>query len=816
MAISKGNTQSTIYMRLRQKAREYVATMSWADALAKAREEVSKEMDDLGPDENNLVGTLKSIYETQRTFNPGMLRPRLLDHPEEIQERLAYSKLCREAYLTVLSERVTLDLTFAETANNLFEPADYCDEMDQRRWLQFLIKLPPKDGSEQACRDSNETLIFLVAYLEHAITPETFLRKRQEWYVRHGKNVEEAAVITQEEMAQAPKLLYDMLAAQMHSAQECVNEIRENCFRILDGQGKLNKEQLLDAYRKADQYGKGMLMFNAKNCLLDLQHFGLPLTEYDIAERVQEWEGGSLNVQPYQLMATFIANPYYSILDQLELRNGHVQSIIAQPGQNADYSYLYDGSGDIAQGIFAVDFREKQALLARFGLENRLGFLGNPQNPPHDPNIEVLRGGGRTLIYVSDNMTFQNGQYHSSIQIDIPGRYMDAELLSDIEKLRTEAASLPKPPRSVRSAFRELNQALDAMSGKPLGDHAEDERMKDLNARLTEIQKKAASYTEVLAAQGGRAAAQNRGEKTPEQRFLDHINSFVSDKLMILETIRAHKETIRKAEEIEAKEAAEVAAGKVIPENDRALTPMQRYLRPIEAERNREAARKAAEEAQRKKEAEDRQLAEDQKEGDRAEAILHQAEKDLSAVQVNGIWERAAKAAKDAAAEDPVNAMISDFVQANVNFSRDLLELNSPEEAGTAVHYSLQALAGETVREMLILERKYGNGKDRLEQLLKKGSLTTLVGMVMESDSFKRKADGLDLTKPGILEERLSKKISFSGAIALDLMRGIQVSQRAKEAAKAKQPKKKENKNLPNANEKEPQAAPVAQPGAGK
>ena len=771
MSRSKGATQITVLAQLKAKLAEYAETMGEAAAMERARKEIEAEMDSLGPQSDRLNEDLEAIWNEQKQHYPGFREPEFHNQPEVMQQRLEYSKACRTAMLDAMEDSAKRDHTFEQTAKSVFKNIPIKGKVDQKRWLERLVMLEGVDGDSDICRRHNETLVSLVALCEKCITPDQFTEMRTKWYEDEGGYGHEDAVeAAQKERDNAPDLLFEQLSFRIEEAQEDMGKLDGALQQILSGTaspGKLRK-----AYSDLLSNEGNYLMFNALNCMNDLRSFGLNKTEKEAERIYKEWEYRSADIQPYTVMACQAANPYYAVLDPYEMMQGNLETLVAQPGQDPEYSYMVDYFTENLSGVCSLRHIAEEKVLREFALGEVRGLEADNYKVPTDDSIKVVNRDDRTVILVQNEIAMKNGKLVTSYTTDAPGRLMDATLISDVLELREKRAKLPKVKNGAGS-YKELTDALDAMVGMTLGDKAEKDRMKDLEDKLLKLQTAAVKFQGERKRLIGPARAAN----DPALKFVNDVNTFVADKIAKLDTIRQHKETVQMAADAKAEEAAAAQNGAQIPDELKNLTALERKLKPIE---DAKAAAKAAEDAERERiEAEQakQREAEDLRDGGKVNSTLDQTETELGGVQVDESWAKADEAVKaynaanggKAPVEDSVNALITGFVDYNRQTYLALMESGNTEEA---VAYGKQALAGESVRQMMHIEENYGKeGGNRLRTILQKGGLGKLVKMTLETEKFQKRFEMDELDKPEEFKKAVEKPTNFAESVAMGVMR---------------------------------------------
>ncbi len=796
MGRSKGATQATVLAQLKNKLAEYAETMNEAAAMQRAREEIEAEMDNLGPQSDRLNEDLEAIWNEQRQHYPGFREPEFHNQPEVMQERLEYSKACRTAMLDAMEDTARRDHTFEQTAKSVFKDIPIKGKVDQKRWIERLVMLEGVDGDTDICRRNNETLVSLVALCENCITPEQFTQMRTEWYEKEGYGHADAVEAAQKERDKAPDLLFEQLSFHIEEAQKDMGKLDGALQQILSGTA--SPGELREAYSTLLSNEGNYLMFNAHNCMDDLRFFGLKKTQKEAENIYREWEYRSGDIQPYTIMACQAANPYYAVLDPYEMMQGNIETLVGQPGQDPEYSYMVDYFTENLSGVCSLRHIAEEKVLREFALGEVRGMEADNYKAPTDDSIKVVNRDDRTIILVQNEIAMKNGKLVTSYTTDAPGRLMDATLISDVLELREKRAKLPKVKNGAAS-YKTLTEALDAMVGMTLGDKAEAGRMDDLEKKLLALQ--TAAFT--FQGERKRLIGPARAANDPALKFVNDVNNFIAGKMVTLDTIRKHKETVQMAADAKAEEAAAAQNGGQIPDELKNLTALERKLKPAE---DAKAAAKAAADAERERvEAEQakQREAEDLRDGGKVNSTLDKTETELGGVQVDESWAKADEAVEaynaanggKAPVEDSVNAMITGFVDYNRQTYLALMESGNTEEA---VAYGKQALAGESVRQMMHIEENYGNGGNRLRTILQKGGLDKLVKMTLETEKFQKRFEMDELDKPDEFKKAVEKPTSFAESVAMGVMRSKSRAQKkAQELAKNAGQVKNHQNNIP-------------------
>ena len=815
--MGKGSTVSLIGDVLRDKAVQFVEEegMDIDAAIAAAMGAAEADAHDHGPNANEYEVTLERIWQRQRRVYPSFTRPRLIDNPDEetherhrreINERANYSETCRTALVTALSDRARQYLTFYATAKKFFDLEALEKEgktINSKRWIDQLIMIAPSDGDAETCRRHNETVVMLTACCEKAITPEQLRTMRHDWYIKEGYTEKAASDAADHDAENAPRRLYELLIDRVEDGRKYIPMAKDAAKSILNGSASSEPAGLFGAYRTLMIKNRCQLMFNMKDNLEELRLFGLDITEDEIVETTRKYEKVSSGLSPLQTLAGQIANPYYAILDGVELVNKGVTSIMNMPGQDPLHSYMYDYSTEtMSSGLYHLLLKAEQKELTRFDMQTEIGEHGSHDiDCEGDPTVKAIKQHGRTIIMVREQMDLKDGEFHVKLNTNAPGRMMDATLISDVLTLKEKCAAIPKI-RFGRSgeAYRAVRDAIEGMVGMTLGDKAEKTRLDELENKIKALKTASATFGDIIKRKG-------LGEEY--ENFTTDVDEFVKKKEDILKLIKAHNETMGEVKRVEEFMAERKANGWKVPEDQQGLTPYQQFLKPRKDEEKARALKKKLEAEKKEAEEKQRQLEEDIKEGERVENAIGAADEKYRDVAADESWANAEKVIaenktagkKGAEIEDPVDAMIAAYVEGNSQMGNAYLDARkeilagrkfeelSPEEQKSANEFGeiaakrlTEAFAADTVKEFVALASRYGVDSNRLKNILKKGGLDDLIGMVKDSPHFQKGIEGIDLTETGVYEKQKKEIGNFQKRTAMYILRGVDKMQKNKKA----------------------------------
>ncbi len=825
----KGTTSQVIYKMMREYLKSHHGEKSKEELLADAIAYVKTDMKKLGPKENDLEGSLKTIWNTQKKYYPTYTTPNLLDNPNEeahehhlreMAERARYSAACRDAALTATGDLAFGDLAFLEIANKMFDMKKIEEEgkeINVRRFINHLINLEGIDGDAESCRKHNETVVMATACCERAITPQEFENMRREWHIKEGMSPEDAAKTAAVEASDPAKILYDILMAKVEGGVKYVEKSKDASRSILNGSAEKEPGGLVEAYRTLLVRSNCQLMFNMKDCLETIRLFGYDISNEEIYATTRKYEKISTGLTPLQTLTGQLANPYYAILDPFELVDKGVISFMNQPGEDEYNSHLYNFTlENSSSGTNHLLLSAEQEMLRRFDMQDEVGIgelTASDIECKTDPSIKTIKHRGRTIICVREEFGLVDGDIKIKFNTDIPGRLMDSALISDVVGLKSKFDALPKVKGSdLNRKLGNVGEAIGAMLGMTLGDKAEDSRMADLEEKLRTLKESVKEFSKEV---------KSKALPSEFKKFVSAADKFVADKENILSMIKEHKETMLLVTTAERLEEDKLASGWKIPEDQENLTPFQRFIKPVRDKQRQDY--REAQEKQARKEAEKKkkEIEDAAKEARRFEDALDNAEKTVDKVEIDGKWDAAEKNAeknkasgvKGADAEDPLKAMVSAYVDGNSQMSmaffavRDEIiagrkpgELSEKEAADAkaaedaAIKYEKEAFAGASVREMLGLFDQFGENPARFRNILKKGGLSEMTEMVKQSPHFKSDLDILDLKKPETLGNQLSNYAGVHKRVAMYILQDVSKSkQQAAEKAEADKKPQKEN-----------------------
>ncbi len=565
-----------------------------------------------------------------------------------MEARYEYSRECRNAMMTIITEDVMRDRIFDQIAKGMFQKdfgKQVPDKVKPFRWVDKLIKI----GASNEVRYHNEEVValaMLATSYKYDRKPgkqaakELFRKTRFDHYVNDLKLSEnEAEKKAKKELETAMDRLLNLVLKQMEADCPPMDVADQARDAILTGTANKLPGGLEGAYRKIMNPGS-YLAWNVKDMSSDFASFGrsLDVNEYNRLFRPREMN----STTTHDAIVSMVANPFYAILDADNLANN--QMVGLQPKgekENPDLSAAMAFGSDISSGLAQARNEMKvRKMLPRFALK------GGDDRGVRDLDTDISiysNKHGRTVIIVSDPISTKNG-LHITASADVPGKLINRKFADKMAALRQQSVAHDRFMHS-SGKYRSMKSALKALASTRIPDNISKKQARKLEKRIKDLQKATKAYLDRKNKQF-RDRGTTEGKDPYEQaryNFAKQMDSYLEDLLPKAKYLREHAETMEKvlsAEQSEAKQMRKAKGQLVLKNPD--LTPFQRSVREEdlkfeEEERQRELERFRKEDADRKARAEEEAKATKQQadEGDALNAELADMEKDIAPEMMN-------------------------------------------------------------------------------------------------------------------------------------------------------------------------------------
>lgn len=730
-------TYTSLSAQIREKVR---AGMPLAQAVAETRQAY----DNMGPvNVPNPTGDQlqealrRDIAPVQRMYRD--FKPTLLDKPELMQKRFAYSERCRDVLTKLAAENAEREIIFEQTAKRMFSDTFGEDKVGERisvrRWMWQLID----SSNTPEATAHNEEVVALVMLCESVrnkdveLAQRTFRETRHNHYIKAGMTEEQAAQKAEDELVNGTNRLMELMLQVADTGVISREEADRTRDAILSGEAEKQPGGLEAAYRKLINPGTA-LGWNILDITEDFKEFGAQITDEVYDEKFAPY-ATTKSTSTQNATVQQVANPFYAIFDGAELVNAGGSQILPRQGESVNFSAIMDFGLDGATGISQTRLDTVSRSLNRFALKKEQDVT--LRNKPNDINV-YSNGRGRTVILLMDNISIDNG-FRMDINADVPGRLVNDGFEKRVKELQEKSLKQDKLFRS-SGKYRDMKRALNALAETKLPDNPTEQQTKDFADKIKAVQEAAKAYNQrkrdQLAERGTK-----KGKDDYEQYRIDfgkELESYADQMAKRIGLVQEHIDTMKKVIATEELERDILRQG-MMNEPDPNVSPFQRSVKledDIFEARERakaEEARRAKEEAARKEEEEKKiQDAKDAVVGEKFDKALSEAEKNAPQIELPQDMGRKAGPKLTTALDEAKKAY------------ENALESGNAKEAD---RLGRELVATMAVNEMV----KCGYGwtaqlGDRFRNLAERGGLSVMTEQMMRHEKFVSRLEGKDFS----------------------------------------------------------------------
>ena len=700
------------------------------------------------PDEHALPQRLEDFRKLSAPVDtqPKDLKTRFDQHPEEMKQRLNYSKQYYQAMRPVLLKQAQQSKRWDDLEKD-FLGVEKTEDIDRHiMGFRFGHLLMETDDSKES-RNFNEKIMALFAVANGRINWDEFQERRRQSGIKAGMSEEAAEKAAELERNYGMDALVDIYKDRVNKAYAKMGEARKAAGMLASGR-ETDPEKLADACTLVHDEGVEM-MFVATSAFAGFAGYvnNYAQRKKELAQQAQDIENLSTELKPVRSVADESVSPHYAYLDPVDLLNIHLFGV---QGNESICDYITETTTTIFQGM-------------QENARPTLGKYGFPDDIDMDcTTTDMLvyhRGRYDTLLIGVDDLGLERG-LRMKLNEHVPGRYVDAGLEQDMKRLLEQyrAAAGEKPS----DAFAAIGAALNDLSGDSLGEKAEAEDRNRIGKKLRDLQKAAADYL----------AAGNDFVITGDEACSDlakAVKEFADKKLGQLDLVDRH---IYAVQQQAAKEEWE-------------KDTYQRFAQTV-ATGELDAAM-AAERGEAM--------------GDQYQEFWADAKIDsYISARKNECTLPGSTAVRKLYIDAKLDKYTSpeDAAAAAARMSIGKLEAKNDQ-------LNKDIVAANVVKELLYSEEKmFPDPKDRrmLRQLASSRKVDTLVHMVRESESFFENVRALDLSDPDARDKLLRDGVHKQ--VAKDIMKAVIKQHKAVNSQPQQPPKAKENivqkqtsKNLP-------------------
>lgn len=692
------------------------------------------------PDENALPQRLAEFRKMKSPTKeqPKDLKTRFDQHPEEMKQRLSYSKLCYQAMRPILKR----DAEKAKLWDELEKSIPEFDQNGKRRnpiqTLRIASLLMETDGTKES-RNFNDKIASLLAVASGTIDWDEYEEHRRKSGIEAGMSEEAAKMAANLERKYGMDALADIYKERVNKSYAKIEQAREAGGMLVSGK-ETDVQKLTNAYELLHEEGFELMFLGTSAYGVFMRSANNYAQRQEaIDQEAKDIESRSTELKPIRGLAEEIISPYYSYLDAAELYDIHLMSIINDPVLN---SYTMETTTEVFQGAQ----ENARPTLEKYGFPDHLEDTATSRMLVYKKSVEG--GPAEYLLIGVDDLGLEKG-FRMKLNEHVPGRYVDDGLDQDMKGLLEQyQAAAGKNPSD---AFTAVGAALNGLNGDRLGEKAEVEDRDRIGKKLRGLQKAAADY---LAAGDDFVIV---GDEACSA-LAKAVKEFADKKLEQLDLVERHMRTMQQqaAKEEWEKDTYQRGAQTVFAgELDAAMA----------AERG---------------EAKDEQYQEFWAEGN-IDSYIHVKENECTLPGSTAARKLyiGAKLDKYTSPEDTAAAAarksIGKLEAKNDSLNKDIVAAN-------------------VVRELLNFEEKlFPDPKNRsmLRQLASSRKVDTLVHMVRESESFFENVRSLDLSAPDARDKLLQDGVHKQ--VAKDIMKTVLKQQRAANSQRDQVPQQQAN-----------------------
>ena len=531
------------------------------EIATRAVEEIKAEMVALGPDMEDPDKSLQEFWSSLKKRYPNLPeKPKFDGKDEEMRRRMERTIPHRDALLNVMEDNGKKDLFFRQTARKLF-PDKGNLKLTSTRYLHRLMQIPASDANDknrEDCRRHNEKVVMLAALLKGDITVDQFKQMRLEQHINDGLDAQAAEKAAGEDVANAPQDFFDLFDSAVKQGKQHDAEVETLTERALSGE--LTGDHLKQAYQTIFS-DSCQLRFVANDFIGDLNE----LMKYaDVHpdkfnkeknhEYVLQCQDESKMLQTCQNAVCISANPYYAILDPVQMIDAGVMGLdaesVVQINPKDDYSYnssfVTDLFGIVGQNIFVTE-----DFLKRYQLENAA------DTPfPGGCKFHAFANKGRAVICEKEEFSLDHGYKFRMKATDKPGLYASEGFAEKVADLDALGGTLTYGGHGSSRQFDEMISSLGALRDVTLDDNAPEEQLANMQQKLETVRQKTERY--FARKQPKRDRRGGRGKNKYEEdrwNFAKNLDRFAEEKLKQLKTVQMHKATVSAVEQEEIERA---------------------------------------------------------------------------------------------------------------------------------------------------------------------------------------------------------------------------------------------------------------------
>lgn len=492
-------------------------------------EEALKELDIIvgqkWPGENELsqrLADFRNLEASPKEVQPKELKTRFDQNPEEMKQRLTYSKLCYQAMRPVFKRRAEQEKLWSDLQKSLPELDANGATRPKAQAYRIGTILMRTDGTKES-EDFNDKVFSLLAIASHALTWDEFEERRYQSGLKRGLSPKAAKDAAKQERDYGMDGLVDIYNKRVNESKDKREQAKKAAGMILSGK-ETNLKKLTDAFELINDDGFE-LMFVGGSAYNEFQEYvnNYAQRKTELEKQAKGLEALSVGFKEIFALAQDVISPYYAYLDPMDLFNSNVNQLRTNDTELRLYT-----TETYAATVNGIQLNVMPAL-KKYGSGSLNMARSTTEMLVYEGKHSEIR-----LIGVDDLGIEQGIQL--KLNENVPGRYVDAGLDQDMKQLQEQyqAAAGKKPS----NAFAAIGAALGELHGDHLGEKAETADRHRIGRKLHDLRKATEDYLAVdkdFVIDGDEACS----------AFAKVVKEFADKKLGQLNLVDQHVNTIQ-------------------------------------------------------------------------------------------------------------------------------------------------------------------------------------------------------------------------------------------------------------------------------
>ena len=477
------------------------------------------------PGENELsqrLADFRNLEASPKEVQPKELKTRFDQNPEEMKQRLTYSKLCYQAMRPVFKRRAEQEKLWSDLQKSLPELDANGATRPKAQAYRIGTILMRTDGTKES-EDFNDKVFSLLAIASHALTWDEFEERRYQSGLKRGLSPKAAKDAAKQERDYGMDGLVDIYNKRVNESKDKREQAKKAAGMILSGK-ETNLKKLTDAFELINDDGFE-LMFVGGSAYNEFQEYvnNYAQRKTELEKQAKGLEALSVGFKEIFALAQDVISPYYAYLDPMDLFNSNVNQLRTNDTELRLYT-----TETYAATVNGIQLNVMPAL-KKYGSGSLNMARSTTEMLVYEGKHSEIR-----LIGVDDLGIEQGIQL--KLNENVPGRYVDAGLDQDMKQLQEQyqAAAGKKPS----NAFAAIGAALGELHGDHLGEKAETADRHRIGRKLHDLRKATEDYLAVdkdFVIDGDEACS----------AFAKVVKEFADKKLGQLNLVDQHVNTIQ-------------------------------------------------------------------------------------------------------------------------------------------------------------------------------------------------------------------------------------------------------------------------------